>query len=113
MTTPNSPASFVVSPVPGDGRIQIVDGQGRIFRSLGKPTLHAVKAGLAKGCRPELSVKWELVAETSDPDESEECRGCEHCDGEGGHSVADSRRLAARWGLHLHRFPFYRKDQVS
>jgi len=32
---------------------------------------------------------------TGTTDETTECRGCEHCDGEGGHSVADSKRAYA------------------
>ena len=88
-----SPASFVVTPVPGDGRIQIVDGQGRIFLSKDKPSLFSVKAGLAQGFRPETSAKWTFVRLAKTSWEAEECQGCAFCDGEGGHSKGDSRRL--------------------
>jgi hypothetical protein len=84
---------FLVSSLPADGRIQIVDGQGRIFVSKDKPSLVSVKAGLARGFRPETSAKWSFVRFVKTSWEAEECKGCEFCDGEGGHSKSDSRRL--------------------
>ena len=47
--------------------------------------------GPARPCLAEHARKFAAWSAAQD-DESTECRGCEHCDGEGGHSVADSRR---------------------
>lgn len=41
------------------------------------------------------------VAFAATSDETEECSGCEHCDGEGGHSVADSKRAYAATAHYL------------
>lgn len=78
--TSTAAVSFTSS-LPG-GCIEITLADGRVFRSLGKPSLFTVRDHLARGARPEGSAKWALVRTVS-ANEATECRGCEFCDGEG------------------------------
>ena len=73
-----------------------------------RPFFIQVCSFVERGMTPVGSPKWDHVGPArgslvrhierfvawskAQNDETTECRGCEHCDGEGGHSVADSRR---------------------
>lgn len=69
-----------------------------------RPFFLSVVRHVELGLSPVRSAKWQFVGDAkpslqrhmekfaSYVAENTECRGCEHCDGEGGHSQADSRR---------------------
>ncbi len=62
-----------------------------VYQAKRGPGYYAVRLIQAEG----------VTVEREDDDSTKECQGCEHCDGEGGHTVADSRRAQEATERHV------------
>jgi hypothetical protein len=62
-----------------------------VYRAKRGPGYYAVRLIQAEG----------VTVESEGDDSTRECQGCEHCDGEGGHTVADSRRAQEATERHV------------